>query len=710
MEKSLETANGKKAKTVSAKKLPGILKKAYTEKQLEKKLLRKIEIPQDRELVKNLFHFDEAKKRYFVLRTLELPKPDFDRVKKICKDVKRQKFGIKFVPLAAFAGAIFATVIVVAIFKNPLLKKAIRGGMEKVFHAKCDIGYLNLDIFGAKLHIKNLAQANKNAPMKNIFEVGEITFDFNLTELLRGKFYAENIRVADVLIGTDRKTSGAIPYAETAEEKKTNKQLAKLQKELTNDVKKSLEDTFADYNPERIIENVRANLKSPALAQKTSKQVEEKIAKWKDAPQKMQTDIASLKTSIDDIVKTDWENVRDVAALNSALTAINDAFTKAKNLKTDTAELSAHFKNDMTETKRVMLEIQNAFENDKSLIDAEINKFKDLKSTGISGIFEKLVTAFMYNLFGKYYPYVQAGIDKAMEMKSKMPAKKAAPKKKTNAFARAKGRNVYYKRDTVPKFLLEKAFGSGANWKFSAKEISSDADKRGKPATLAASFTAKNISSVFDATIDARTKTKNPLLEAKYVGKGFPIALNIEDAFLLDSADSAIACNIDGSDIGNFHLNGSVLMRRMKVATPAFEPEAVYAVYQKALDNFNAMTVGFTLGYDGENGIALALKTDAAKQFAVVFQKMLSSELKNATNLAREKIETLLSEQTGGIFDKVNELVDIENLFSQNEKDVANAAGALENAKKKIVRQLKKQTEQKASEKASSFIQGLFGK
>lgn len=713
MEKDLQNSNEKKIKKpkmVRAKKLPGILKKAYTEKQLEKKLLRKIEIPQDREMVKNLFHFDENKKRYIVSKTLELTKPDFDRLKKIGKDVKKQKFGIKFVPLVAFVGTISAIVIVIAIFKNPLLKKGITAGMEKVFHAKCDIGYLDLNIFGAKLQIKNLAQANKNEPMKNIFEVGEITFDFNLTELLKGKFYAENMTVADVLIGTDRKTSGAIPYVETAEEKKTNSQLAKLQKELTSDVKKSLEDTFADYNPQNIIKNVQANLKSPELARKTKSQVEEKIAKWKDAPTKMQNDVMSLKTSIEDITKTDWANVHDVATLNNALTTINSAITKANALKNDTKEMTARFKNDMVETKQVMLDIQAALKNDKNLIDVEINKFKDLKAGGISGIFEKLVTAFMYNLLGKYYPYVQAGLNKAMELKSKMPAKKKEAKKKTNAFTRAKGRNVYYKRDTVPKFLLEKAFGSGANWKFLAKEISSDADKRGKPATLAASFDVKKISSAIDATIDARTETKNPLLAVQYTGKGFPIALNIEDNFLLDSANSTISCGIDGNDIGNFHLNGSVLMTQMKIATPAFEPEAVYTIYQKALDNFTTMKVGFVVGYDSENGIVLSLKTDAAKQFANVFQKMLSSELKNATNIAREKIEALLSEQTGGISDKVTELIDIENLFLQNEKDANNTNAMLENAKKKIKSQLANQAEEKAVEKASSLIKGLFGR
>ena len=44
-----------KAKLISAKKLPKLFKKKYTEKALESKLLKKLDVPSDRELVKGLF-------------------------------------------------------------------------------------------------------------------------------------------------------------------------------------------------------------------------------------------------------------------------------------------------------------------------------------------------------------------------------------------------------------------------------------------------------------------------------------------------------------------------------------------------------------------------------------------------------------------------------------------------------------------------------
>ena len=244
-------------KMISAAKLPRLLKKSYTQEKLTKKILNKIYIPADKDFVQQFFYSDEtmqspdanelnthaqnaqimpnagsssskqtqraqAQQTLAIPRNMQIAVKDFKRLKLIAKEVKRQKFGIKLIPLAAVVGAIAALCIVVSVFKNTIVKRAIVSGMQAVFQAKTDIGYLDFDIFGAKLQIKDLQQANKNDVMKNIFQVGELTFDFNLTELLRGKFDAENLIIADVLTGTERTTSGYIPPKKSREEQKNS--------------------------------------------------------------------------------------------------------------------------------------------------------------------------------------------------------------------------------------------------------------------------------------------------------------------------------------------------------------------------------------------------------------------------------------------------------------------------------------------------------
>ena len=58
---SMKTTVAKTQKTVPAKKLPGLLKKSYTRKQFEKKILKKIYVAADKEFINNYFTADADK-------------------------------------------------------------------------------------------------------------------------------------------------------------------------------------------------------------------------------------------------------------------------------------------------------------------------------------------------------------------------------------------------------------------------------------------------------------------------------------------------------------------------------------------------------------------------------------------------------------------------------------------------------------------------
>ena len=706
----MKTTVAETQKTVPAKKLPGLLKKSYTQKQFEKKILKKIYVAADKEFINNYFTADADKTGSVrIPKNSEIVKADFIRLKSVAKEIRQQKFGIKLIPLAAVAGAIVALCVVVAVFKNIIVRRAIVGGMQSAFQAKTDIGYLDFKPFDAKLTIKDLQQANKNDVMKNIFQVGEITVDFNLTELLRGKFDAENITVADVLIGTDRKTSGYIPVKQKREEKQNENRIADMQKALLADVQKTLSDTFAEYNPETIIKNVESNLKSPAMAESAKETIEATVAKWKDTPESMEKSIREFSASVDSLIKTDWAGVKDPVKLKAALDAINAAAAQGKNIKEQTEKIAGEFKSDAATAERLAKDISGAIASDKALIDKEIAKFKALKNDGIGGVFNKVLTAFMYNLFGTYYPYVQKGIDTALQFKSKAPAS-PSKKKAKKASRRMKGTDIYYKNDNVPKFLIENAYGSGADWSVSAKEVSSDPDKRGKPAELAAAFAVKGIENAVSAVIDGRSKTDNPLVAAQYTGTGFPLSLKIDDAYALDAQSSALRCAVRGDDDGSFNVQGSVDMSGMKITTPSFEPAPVHEIYRKATDRFTALRVGFNAGYTPESGVTLSLDTDAAERFAAVFQNMLASELSSITASAREKVNELLSEKTGGVSDEIAKLFDIQNGIKLQEANFGDMNAALEKAQRDILKQLAGQTGSDAVQKAAGALKGLFGR
>ncbi|MBR7064499.1 MAG: TIGR03545 family protein [Treponema sp.] len=620
---------------------------------------------------------------------------------------QKNKFFIRFAPLFSCIIILALFSLSVMLFKNVIAKKIITSATQAIFQAKTDIANLDLDLINAKLNIKNLEQANKYNPMKNLFQIGDISFDLNLNELLRGKFDAENVSVSELSFLTERKTSGAIKLKKSNEELENEKFIQDMQNNLASEIQTLLTTSFQDYNPEHIIQKVQTELTSPTLAEKSKVTAEELTQKWKDVPLAMEKDVTSFVQSVESLCKTDWQNINDKAVLQQALIDVNSAITKGKKLKTESEKIVNNLKADTTKVSDLSKEIILSVKNDKERIQKEINKFNSFKSGGIEDIFNKTVDAFMYNLFGVYYPYVQEIIDASHNLAGDKSKKNVSEKKNF----RMKGKDIFYKKNTVPKILIEKLSGSGTGWNIEAKEISSDQNIRGKASEAVSNFLIKNISNTITAKLDTRENTQNNFFSATYSGNGFPIALNINDDFLLDSSTSVVSFEINGNPNGSFGISGTLDLNKMKIKTKAFEPESVYSIYQNAIEQFTMLKIGTTIDYDaGLKKLQLFITTDAGKQLASIFQNLLAKELTSLTNFARQKIESLLSEKTSGFTEEFSKIMQIENSVQNNANTYFNTNEQLEKIKNELSKKLAEKATSNVQQKANEALKNIFGR
>ena len=173
------------------KKIPSLFRKKYTEKKLEKKLYRKLYVPEDKNYVKSLFEEvgKKGKKQISVYaipqeKREQLAKKEMKRLKKIAKQIKKQKNRINFVPLIVTLAFIVAIPVCFMLFKNKIVKKAITTACENIFEAKCDIASVDFKLLDSSLKIQKIEIANKNDYMKNLIDIGSITLDFDLGQLL----------------------------------------------------------------------------------------------------------------------------------------------------------------------------------------------------------------------------------------------------------------------------------------------------------------------------------------------------------------------------------------------------------------------------------------------------------------------------------------------------------------------------------------------
>ena len=706
----------KEPKKIPAKKLPGLLKKVYRADKIEKVLYKKIYISSDKALVQSLFEDNPAK-----AGTVRVPldkmisKSDFKRLKGIAKDVKKNKGSFKLVPFIATAAFIAAIVLAVIVFKNPIAKKGITAGMQKVFGARTDIARVNVEILKATITINDLQQANANEPMKNLFQIEKTEIKFNLTEALRGKFDAQNIEVTGLQIGTDRKYSGELPAIERPANPYAQKAVAAVgQKKdaALNAAKDSIEKAFAEYNPENMIKNVQDNLKSPALAKEVQAKVESSVEKWKNKPEELKKQVEDFSGSVQSLVNKDWSSVNDPIAIKNAITEITGAIEKSKSVTNSVKSVANDIKADSAAVQDISKKVQAAVKADTDLVNTQLKKITSFNLDTGTQILSNAFNSALYAVCGDYYPYVSKAIDAAMKAKqssSKDPKetmKKAAKTQKRHS--RLPGIDVWYKNDNVPRFLIEKISFSGLGVSAQGLEISNDMDKRGKPATLSGSYDeGGKRTHKAKLVVDARSETKNPLVAAEYSGNNYPFSFS--SPYLNLGSNTTLTATGTMDLTGAVSIGASFNMKSLKLTADQFEPAIAYRFYSSALAAIHNLTLGAQIAIDAEKNLSLKITSDLDKQFNTILRDVVNKELGSLINDAKAQITARLNEQTGGVTEKISQFVNLEKGINAQSLNMDALNKQLNAKKAELQKQLQNQAAGAVGGAAGDAVGGAVG-
>ena len=723
--KSKKPAKSKKPeKTVSAKKLPGIFKKTYKEKAYSKNLLKKFYIEADKKFVEKLYSPSQDKKGRNIMvcnKSAEITKADLKRYKLIAKQIKMQKGGIKLVPLIAVAVLVAVLSAGVSLFKNIIIEKAITSAMQGIFGAKTDIAKVDFQFFNASLEINGLEQANKDSPMKNLFQIDSIKTSFNLTDLLRGKFHAENLSVEGVAIDTERKKSGELPIkpAKTKEEKQTESALSAKKQELSEEASAKLKEMFDSYNPEKMLENLQNELKSPAVASQISTDVQQKVEKWSSLPAELQEKVNAFSKNVNDIANTDFSKINDVAKLKSTLEKINSTAKSGEELKKLIEKSNSDLFSDSKAIADYSNKIQTAIKSDYTLVDSKISEMKSVLSpAGLNEIMINAVQSVLYQMCGKYYPYVSKGLNAALSAQkssSEKETEKSAEKTEKTVMTRHPGRTVFFKQDTVPTLFIENVTASGYEYKTdnllfkgNAKNIANNQNMTGKPTDISADFKIAGNPNNASVKIDARTNTNSPLVTASYTGSGIPV--NADAQVFAFTSKSTIKAKMTADTNGKVSLNGVLDMNISEMTGMQFDVEKISELYNTALSNISRLTVDFSICINEDKTMTISLNNldSLASQLTTPVVKTLTAKLNSIAADARSSAAKLLSEKTGVATEKIEQFTNIKNSVNSSKESVNNLQKKLEQKKKQINDQITNSTKAAAGDAAGNLIKKLF--
>lgn len=699
-----EKKTKKEEKKFPAKKMPGMFKKSYTEKKLNAKVLKRLYIPADKKAVEELFEKGANPKKPELLampRDKVFIKADIKYYKQLSKQIKKQKSIFSFVPFVAVVAVIAFLVVFVSVFKNPVTKKVLVAGCQKVSGAKTEIRSVDLKIFGTSLTINGLAIGNKNEEFKNLFEAEKIEVSFSLAQALRGRFDCKNIEASGMNFNTDRKTSCRLPVKEKKKKSKEKEESENafmksvMQKKdaavssLTGQVQAMLGGSSA----EEIVKNLEAKLKTPAAANQVKEQTEVLVAKWKSKPEEIKTQVDEFSSSVKALQKLDPSKIKTVEELKSTVETVNNAIEKSKAVKESVSSVTDEIKADSKTVSAMGDSIKEAVKEDKKFVEdtvgTTVNTVKNAKS-----IMNDAIEAVAMDSLGKYYPYAKKGLAYIETMKNtpKEPKKEKPKKEKKQERKRLRGITFWY-GTTKPSFLVERVFASGPSFEAKITDVSNDMDLLGKPAKAEGSFSVGETVHKADLVVDARTNTKAKLVTANYTGSGFKTKIDgssIASASGIPSVDGTASLTMAGTfDFDGFSATGVLDLNPVKLTSDGFKNETATKYYNKALASVTRLNAGYKAGYTKDDGVNLSLSGNFREQFG----KALSSVISEFGNDAKQKALEELNKRLNGYSDetlaKVKQFAGIEGDINAQNANLANLQKVLDSKKAQLEKEIK---------------------
>lgn len=464
--------------------VPRPLSKSYTDKKLEKKVLRRLSIPRDREWVESLFSDDGSGKLKI---TAELPDEQIKRLKKLAKAVRRNR-GIftlwKIVPVTVIlAGLLLFNIF----FRNTLVEKGVEAALQNVFQAQVQIDGVNLSLLKGDFSFDSLTIADKDNPGKNLLETGHGRVGIDIMRILYRKLHIEEISLTDVKWNTDRADSGALPVKTESSEPEGSGT-----KTFSVDYKSLIESRSGDLASFTLLEGMNARITS--FRNEWSENLDGETRRVNDLEKKFE--------ELKNINVSRLDSPADVEKIIKELTELKD---DTAELRKDAEDLGRQFRSD----KNSLVEEAGSV---ASLIDSDVSSLAGSLNFG-EGNFRTIASnlAEMY-IRSRWNRYYDAGL-KGWKFYNNIH-RGDKPDKKKKGLVRASGRTVPFPSRHYPAFLADKLLLTGSDdslgkFQLQLTNLSSDPDRTEGPLELYVNLSGGKGNFSGEGVLDLRTGSEH---------------------------------------------------------------------------------------------------------------------------------------------------------------------------------------------------------
>jgi uncharacterized protein (TIGR03545 family) len=695
----------KTPKPVKIKKAPSFYKKTLTEKKLAGRYVKHLEQKADKDFIRSCY---EEREGLFYIRA-NLTEKDVKRLKALQKDIKaNRKSTVNFLPLGITAAAVAALAVFFAFFANPLLERALETGLEAVFEARVDADNFRLSVIKFEAAMDGLTIANRDSPMKNLFQFSRMAIRLKPQAILRGKVYIEEIRADAIRFGTDRTVSGALPDKPPKEKPARERADTPPLVDLRNF------DAMALLNQEF------DKLKTPGIYDEAIGAYDTAAEKWKGQADGARQKAAELTDQARPLLALNINDYRsfDRETVEKARTAIEQITTLVRSVEEAADQVNgmvSGIQADINTASGLVRDAGSAVNADL----AHLRSYLDLGSGAAMEVLEPVVRDILSDSAETYLDLGLRGLEileKVKAMQAQQPKTAGAPKEKAVKFT---GRDVAFPTRAYPRFYLgtlaaDVLTPNDWHWGFDLEGVSSDPDLSDTPATLTLSLEEAGgglqRTVAFNGLADFRSNAKERF-HADFRGDGFPVSLGGQ----LSRAgiggyrgDASFGLAIAGFTDGGFTGGGNISLARSQLRDPS---NTLAQAISEAVAEVRSLDLGLTYEHSVSAEDHFSVTTNIGSLVADAMKKVAAQYLRRAEEELEKALRAKIDQYIDGRFVSREEL-DLVFQAVRGDKSaldgLKNSLNEKRNAFQRQVEDAAKQAVDEAEEQAKEAARDLL--
>ncbi len=690
-------------------KLHKLYGKAYTEAKFKKGILGKTRIAADKAVINRLVvkgtDPKTGKPSYSFDVSKVTDKKTVANLNRIAKDIRKQKGRVNVVSIALALAALAAFVLLVALFRNVIARKGITMALEGAFGARCDIERVDVGFFDTSFRLEGLAVANKDEPMKNLFEIGEFSLEFDLLELTRAKLVADEVRINGITWNTDRTVSGSLPpnrRKKAAAGGAPNPVLASILAEagkVTSGI--SIDSGLAavqdQLDPVKIIERERERLASPAVVEKISDTIPKLTEKWETKGTEARKVADSTKETVAALSSVKVNSIKTVDEARALVAKLDKASKDIKESVSFAKTTSAEADRDAKTVKSLTAEAESALAADKARLVKLADGIKSINVDTGKGIVSSAFNSFFVSALGKYYPYFDKGLSLVRESQaSKKRETPRTPEKKNGVVERLPGRDITFGTASLPSVLFREIelsaedAASGISGNGIVRDLTNDADRLGKPVSFELGARHGKMAETVSGVIDARTGAET-IFDASFGVKGYALAIDAGSSAGMPSiaGDSTISGKIAVRGTDEVSINSRIAVANARMSVNSFSPSFLYRASKDALAGIRDVTFTAKLTISPKGEFSLAAGSDIDERLNRAVRESLAGKVAEVKAAIRKEANSYVDAERKKYLSRVNAFTASSKESLGAIKDIEAGEKSLDAKKKEAEKRLK---------------------